>query len=197
MNDKDIYMLLGLAMGGEKNAIEIMEKKGQMDAVNSSRVSKRMNPEKSVWESLGFKFEDIPGDDVLCKAELPEGWQIVPTDHQMWNRIVDQNGMVRANMFYKASFYDRDSHMSLKCRYSVFSQYDKEDNEKICFGNEDEVLFCAGQVYKAVEETSEEYKKESDSRNKLYEMAEKFAEINYPDWKNPLAYWDLPIEKTK
>jgi len=196
MNDKDFYMLMALAMGGEENAIEIMEKKGQMEAVNSSRVSKKMFPDKSLWESLGFKFKDIPNDDVLYEAELPEGWKVIPTEHQMWNNIVDKNNMVRATMFYKASFYDRDSHMSLECCYSIFTQYDKDNNEKICFGNVNEVLFCAGQVYKPQNSSPEERRKMHDDRERLSMIAKKFAEENYPDWENPLAYWDS-FEKEK
>ncbi len=38
---------------------------------------------------------------------VPDGWRLRPTDHPMWSHLVDADGVVQAEVFYKAAFYDR------------------------------------------------------------------------------------------
>lgn len=47
------------------------------------------------------------GDPLFSDVVLPDGWEIRPTDHPMWTHLVDATGTPRANIFYKAAFYDR------------------------------------------------------------------------------------------
>ena len=197
-DELDAFMMLFRAMSGESNVIEHMEAEGQQRAVNNTMVAKKMRPSRQDWEQLGFAFSDISGDDVLCKATLPEGWIIVPTDHSMWNDIIDQNGRKRGSMFYKSSFYDRDAHMDLNCRYGVRSDYIGDDysTTEIYFGNDSEKLFVAGQVHRQKNATREEILAEYDEMDRLKAMAKKFGDENYPDWKNVHAYWDDEKEKT-
>ena len=68
-----MLLTLARAMSGETNVLENMEKEGQDLAVGKTMMAKDMYPSQEVWEQLGFTFRDIPGDDVLCKATLPEG----------------------------------------------------------------------------------------------------------------------------
>ena len=67
-----------------------MENEGQKRAVAGTMMAKQMDPSREEWEKLGFTFTDIPGDEVLCKATLPEGWRMEETDHSMWTNIIDQ-----------------------------------------------------------------------------------------------------------
>jgi hypothetical protein len=64
---------------------------------------------------LGFQLgEDPAPDDPLFRpAVLPEGWSRRRTDHDMWTELVDQDGVARARIFYKASFRDRRAHLHL------------------------------------------------------------------------------------
>ena len=193
-NNEELFLLLTLAraMSGEANVLENMEKEGQDLDVRKTMLAKDMYPSKEVWEQVGFTFTDIPGDDVLCKATLPEGWSIKATDHSMWNEIIDAKGHVRGTMFYKAAFYDRSAHMSLNSRYRVHSEYIGEDSRtvEVYFGNAQEKIMVAGQVYLKRYATPEEKKEIWDKQNMLLEQATKFAQENYPDWQNVIAYWD-------
>jgi hypothetical protein len=52
-------------------------------------------------------------DPIFCLAELPKGWKKRPTEHSMWSELVDENNVVKAEIFYKAAFYDRSAFMRL------------------------------------------------------------------------------------
>lgn len=72
-----------------------------------SRVScvipKYMSPEKSVFESLGFTFEEIE-DKHRYKATLPVGWRIRSVvGCYMIKAFLDENGKVRGNF---SNIYD-------------------------------------------------------------------------------------------
>ncbi len=62
-------------------------------------------------QALGFSFGQ-PVDDLFQQAMLPAGWAKRATNHDMWSEIVDDTGTVRANVFYKAAFYDRSAVLS-------------------------------------------------------------------------------------
>ena len=86
--------------------IEEQEKQGQQELCESMQL-----PSNGDWDGLakiGVKRGNlVEGDDVFVHAELPPGWQIKPTDHSMWSKLVDENGVEKASIFYKAAFYDR------------------------------------------------------------------------------------------
>lgn len=178
-------------LNGEVNVIEHMEAEGQREVVNNVMLARNMKPEKEEWEKLGFVFEDIPGDDLLCKAVLPAGWELVATDHPMWNDLIDEKGNQRGSMFYKAAFYDRDAFMRLERRYGIGTNYsDDLSIREIYFGNQDEKLFVAGQIQITKNDTREERLEKYKQEEKLKRMAIKFGDEYYPDWQDSLAYWD-------
>ena len=181
---------------GEENVIEHMEAEGQRKAVRNCYVAKRMDPKMEEWEKLGFSFTQIPGDDMLCEAVLPEGWELKPTDHSMWTDIVDNNGHKRGSMFYKAAFYDRDAHMYLSPRYGVRTTYlnDEENTTEIYFGSDDEILYIAGRVSFPKDLSRKERLERYDLQDEFREDALKFGEENYPDFRDVHAYWDKPLE---
>ena len=187
----DGLLFLMRTLSGESDVIEHMEAEGQERVVKNTMMAKKMRPSKEAWEQLGFVFTDIPADDVLCNATLPEGWSLRVTDHSMWNEIIDENGMIRGSMFYKAAFYDRDAHMSLQCRYAVRSSYVGDDysTTEVYFGNENEKLFVAGQVHVSEDISREEKCARYNKIEELRAVAQKFGDENYPDWQNVHAYW--------
>jgi hypothetical protein len=77
---------------------------------------------KDPWEQVerfwGIKHGEVV-DKIFYSVTLPEGWSIKPTDHAMWNDLVDAAGHVRGNIFFKAAFYDYNSHMFIASRYST------------------------------------------------------------------------------
>ena len=97
--------------GGNSSAIENQEAQGQTQFVESMQLPTEIRG-KEILEKAGVKFgEPCPDDPIFCNAELPKGWKKQATDHSMWSDLVDENGTIRAQIFYKAAFYDRNAHM--------------------------------------------------------------------------------------
>lgn len=97
-------------MGGNPDAIEDQEARGQEELCNSSQLP-RTDGYKDVrgdYERLGIKVIGKTKDnDLFYDVVLPEGWKINPTEHSMWSDLVDDKGEKVAGVFYKAAFYDR------------------------------------------------------------------------------------------
>lgn len=74
-----------------------------------------------LYAALGIQILDVvENDPIFTNVKLPEGWSIKPTDHSLYNDIVDTQGQRRAGYFYKAAFYDRSAHMrDANSRYSI------------------------------------------------------------------------------
>jgi len=111
-----LHHLVGMGLGSgwdtSSDYITGMEAAGQKQLVASTKM-----PTEAPWDKLtelGFvKGEAVPGDDIFCEATLPEGWERKASDHSMWSYIVDDRGIERVAIFYKAAFYDRSAHASL------------------------------------------------------------------------------------
>jgi len=101
----------GWLLGGNPGAIEAQEARGQIELVNSTQLPTDCR-DRAVLEAAGVIFGEVsPQDPLFVEATLPEGWKKRPTTHSMWSELVDAEGKVRANIFYKAAFYDRKAHM--------------------------------------------------------------------------------------
>lgn len=110
--DPLVHLVGGL--GGLDRYIGEMEKAGQSQVVASELIpTDRRGITNEELSTLGFVLGSTDEDDPLFQhAALPVGWAKKPTDHDMWSDIVDDEGRVRFNVFYKAAFYDRSAHMS-------------------------------------------------------------------------------------
>ena len=132
---QDMEMLLGLALGGvpPDDANDMLERINQRDTVGDHRleehgddawdagpfeatgtvrvqkVASRIEGRES-FEAEGFQFgPPLEDDPLFCEAVFPPNWSLRATDHNMWFEILDDEGNVRATMFYKSAFYDRDA----------------------------------------------------------------------------------------
>lgn len=158
--------------------IEAQERRGQQAFTQSSSLPKN-GCDRAQMEALGIQIgEDI--DDLFVSAVFPEGWRLQPTDHSMHSDLLDSQGRKRAGIFYKAAFYDRRADMYLCPFISVTRDYESEETTAAMVLNaEGAVLFCSDRVgrrdWKEVDRISAE--------------AEAWAQANYPDYRNPLAYW--------
>ena len=105
VNDEPGNALIAATPGG----IEAQEAAGQKALCASSKIPQSMRRcSRQDFEALGFVFSDKPSDDSLfVNVTMPAGWKMQPTDHSMWNYIVDETGKKRFAIFYKAAFYDR------------------------------------------------------------------------------------------
>ncbi|MDE5539005.1 MAG: hypothetical protein K2J20_00790 [Bacilli bacterium] len=145
-------------------------------------MAKEMTPRREVWEQLGFVFSDIPGDEVLCYATLPKGWNIKATNPVV-TEIIDENGMIRGQIFYTATENARSATMYLKCRYEIYSRHVEDDYSgiEVVFGNANEELFVARLTHLS---NDLEYE-----RIRLIDKVQCWANENYPGWENVDAYW--------
>ena len=103
-------------MDGTPAMIEASESHGQRELVASTQLPTKCSLEdKAKLEASGVVFgKPTAGDNLFCDATLPKGWQKRATDHSMWGELVDADGKVRATIFYKAAFYDRDAFMRVE-----------------------------------------------------------------------------------
>ncbi len=97
--------------GGNSNAIEQQEVRGQKQLVNSEQLPVICSDEdKKKLEQMGIVFgEPLQDDRLFCDATLPEGWKKEVANHAMWSKLVDESGKERASIFHKAAFYDRSA----------------------------------------------------------------------------------------
>jgi hypothetical protein len=130
-------VLLGGFAGG---TIEAMEKRGQEEFVESDILPTDIQDPyvlnkpiergsgRKLLESWGFKFgKPIGGDTIFTQAKLPLGWTKKATDHDMWSKILDDQGRERCGIFYKAAFYDRSAHMNITPRYRIDVELEDSD----------------------------------------------------------------------
>lgn len=106
------YARLG---GDPSDAIYAQEKEGQQFFVGSDTLPTKMSNEaRSTLESMGVKFVEVVEDDPLFQyVELPAGWTKQGTNHDMWSKLLDENGQEVASIFYKAAFYDRRASLTI------------------------------------------------------------------------------------
>ncbi|WP_100467562.1 hypothetical protein [Mycobacteroides abscessus] len=122
-----IEHLAGCLDGNTSNYIEGMERTGQQQLLKSDLLPANAG---RVWSGEGGAMLDISGWDVLeqwgfqrgervegdplfVRATLPEGWSRKGSEHAMHSTIVDDRGVERVSVFYKAAFYDRRASMSV------------------------------------------------------------------------------------
>jgi hypothetical protein len=121
-NDIENFMA-AITPGG----IEAQEARGQTKLVESLRMPKKLNSYEPEFKGktaayLYEKWGCTIGksiDDLFIEVKLPEGWKKVSTDHAMWSKLLDNNGKIRATIFYKAAFYDMDAFLSPSTRFHV------------------------------------------------------------------------------
>ena len=165
--------------------IEAQEKRGQQTLVNSDILPIRCPKNELI--KMGIKFLK-PFDDIFVNVILPTGWKKVPTEHDMWSDLVDDKGRKRASIFYKAAFYDRSSHMGLTRRFSIATNWEIYDkNEFQVFVKDcDKIVYTTPKV-KFPKKYDDEYNRiEKEQKTDVINWLIK----NYPNWEDPLAYWD-------
>lgn len=193
-----ISTLAALMKGDFKNAIisdtpggiEAQEAAGQRSFVGADTFPIDMRGDRRVFEGMGLVFGE-PVDDIFLSVIFPPGWKKVRTDHSMWSDLVDERGRKRASIFYKAAFYDRSAHAFPQRRYRQGRTHDD-----ICFAYAkdeatDTMLWRSELSFpKPGYEDRDAYLFWSNQVDSLEAQARQWLDENYPDWGNPLAYWD-------
>jgi hypothetical protein len=107
--------IVKLAISASPGGIEAQERAGQAEVVGGTYLPTRLNHgEPEDFAALGFTFGDPdPEDPMFRPATLPDGWKREGSSHAMWSYIVDERGIRRVSIFYKAAFYDRSAFMNI------------------------------------------------------------------------------------
>lgn len=101
-------------MGANPGAIERQKARGQQELMISENVlpAKMLDDARQVLEAAGVTFGDPVDDDPLFQhVVLPAGWSLQATPHPLWSDLLDETRLIRARIFYKAAWYDRDAHI--------------------------------------------------------------------------------------
>ncbi len=161
--------------------IEAQEAAGQAMLVAIEQLPKDLGVSREQLEAIGFVFgADV--DDLFVTARLPPGWSKRASDHSMHSDLVDDKGRVRANIFYKAAFYDRRAHLSFDRRFRIESFDDGSSPEKYSVTVKD-----AGTPLKSFGEYD---RGNYDAARPIVKEAEAWLDATYPERADPLAYWD-------
>ena len=132
-------------------------------------------------------------------VNLPEGLYVgegFVSGNFRYRIIVDENGNNRGTFLIKCDNMNV-ANLLLARKFKVMSLVDNKGDlkfERVCFGNDNTILFEEGVVNKNNPHNSELYiqSKLADLRKKC----EEHADILYPEWRNPNAYWDEEPVKT-
>ncbi len=194
----DVSNFLTAAIPG---GVEAQEVQGQTDFVASETLPRELlhGTTREQLESLGIIFGgDI--DDIFVEVKLPDGWKKVPTEHSMWSELLDDKGRARAQIFYKAAFYDRRAHLDLMSHFSYGVQPVCGWQDPNCLKHEWHGVVMDGDMIIWVVKTrlspqpdisdDELMRKWYQEQDALRCLAHVWLMENYPDWENPLAYWD-------
>lgn len=124
MTNSQIDSLFNLSIASTPGGIEQQEAQGQQNLVQSTTL-----PIKGDWEVLERwgVVQGEPIDKLFCHCTLPDGWTKAPTDHSLWSSLVDARGLIRASIFYKAAFYDRDAFFHKISRFTKAKVFRSEE----------------------------------------------------------------------
>ena len=173
--------------------IERQEAEGQRSFVTSETLPKECNYcKREQLEAMGIVFGDDV-DDLFVSCKLPNGWKKVPTDHSMWSDLLDDKGRKRATIFYKAAFYDRSATISINPRFSCGREPEDRYKTNIWYeerraGNWRGVVKDGDKIIFQTEPIKGPTFEQDDQ---LYKEAEGWLIKKYPDWRNPLSYWNI------
>lgn len=211
-NDNELVLLEAMlyAMDGKSpsNAIENQERREQQKVVRNCRLPKRGNGgvpreyrrdtvefTKQQYERMGIKIIS-EYDNLFYSVELPDGWEIKPTDHSMWNDVVDDKGRIRISFFYKGAFYDRDAFSNFEQRYAYsirpFDNYETDATyeERLVKPWGVWVTDCDEGIKLIEERTVASVEEKWNTQQELDVIGEKYMNEHYPDWEDINAYWD-------
>lgn len=184
--------LIGALAASQPSSIYASERAGQQELIQSSVLPVEMSIEcRRVLEAHGVRFGDgVEGDPLFVHATLPAGWTKRGTDHNMHSVLLDEQGRVRAGIFYKAAFYDRRASMHAVCRFKI-EQYDECDQsgqpaEKgthylTTVKDADVICHVVGWRLRGPDGR--------DQMDALQEQAEKWLDDHRPQWRDAAAYW--------
>lgn len=178
-------LVIGLSGGSVSEAVEWQEKRGQAELVNSTMLP--VEGCEAALEKMGITIGER-ADDLFHHVILPPGWRKERTDHSMWSHLLDAGGNVRAEIFYKAAFYDRRANMRLCCRYTIDTEYAVEGE----YDGDRRVIVRDNQAGRTMWAANNWYAREEGMYAKVEKQraeAEAWLDETHPNWGDATAYW--------
>jgi hypothetical protein len=175
--------------------IEAQEKAGQLEQAELETLPIRLSHGGSIggsrkkWMDIGFQFGEN-FDDLFVRVKFPTGWKKVPTNHSIWSNIVDDKSRIRGSIFYRAAFYDRSAHAHLVCRFSVENNYERPLCSIFIKDACGTVNFKVSGLEHPDWADREEAFKRRDKQDEAKQACLDYLAKNFPDYENPLAYWE-------
>ncbi len=160
--------------------IEAQEAAGQRKLVESQALPRQIyNASRDQLTELGFKFGP-DADDLFVYCELPTGWTKRATEHSMHSELLDEQGRIRASIFYKAAFYDKKAQMRFHRRFNVdaYAEGSRDEHMRCVVTDGGAVVFDAGECLISDHQ-------QSDS---MRAACQRWLNDNYPD-SSAFAYW--------
>lgn len=174
--------------------IERQEAAGQAAMVaNFDTLPKEMD--RAIGEKLGFIY-GADADEIFVTVTPPAGWSLKATGHSMHSDLLDDQGRVRASIFYKAAFYDRRANGHWSRRYDVRSDYDETGDGRTVHARDN----ATGESFFSVRIDREENEDGQAfySRIRVAENdATHWLNTNRPEWRDPGAYWNSGADLQK
>ena len=170
---------------GFSGSIEAQEAHGQTELVNSEQLPIKMSSyggdSKEALEKIGVVVQQrSEGDDLFYDVVLPDGCELVGTDHSMWSRL-KLNGSERATIFYKAAFYDRDAFINFVTRFKI--EYHNDNNNRYRSVVDSET---GNTLFKSAKDDGSGFDHgTSDCKEWLNQK--------FPKWDDPFEYWGQEI----
>lgn len=190
--DPEVHLAKVMLMGSSESIVH-SEAVGQQELVASTLLPVE-NTDRTVMEAWGIEFgEPLPDDPLFCEARLPAGWSRKETEHPMWSVVIDDKGHERAEIFYKAAFYDRRAFVRSRERFCVRVDYDFSEQYA---GQLRYVVTCDDDVLHTEERRYEGGKYGVDyrvSENDAGSACEAWLNSHYPDHADPVKSWDIVL----
>lgn len=143
---------------------------------------------KAILQSRGFVFSDDETD--YCNKEkefvkLPKNWRLTKTDSPLVNIITDDKGR------YRGSVHDylHSSWIELFTKYDVMIKTKQVGLNHFAYAevwSDIEVVYTTNNVVIKSICPIDRYEAGQSAK----ELAHEWLNQNFPDWKNPGAYWN-------
>ena len=169
---------------------------------------KPLEPSQEAFEKLGFTFKEID-HPLLIETTLPDGWNVTKRyDSAVATTVLyDKKNRIRAHSYQINPGYTHIliGHTGLFCKYEIKSIYHGGllkkrryeiavlENTSIINHNITDPLYAKNIFSGGRTKDMFIYDIDTDMYHTEYlpvKKCVKFMEQNYPDWRNPLAYWD-------
>ena len=149
--------------------------------------NKEIQNVKEHYLSLGFKI--TKEYSWRLEAELPNGWTAKSIGNTCFRQLIDNKGRVRAEIFRKREIHEQDFFIRFNRRFTIHEHIVSNVNDIITsfhYVLDNARIFRVCKTDQIAFNKNDVYDYESESSN----VCVKWLEENYPDYKNPNAYWN-------